>query len=135
MGHQGNNVYFSDDFENAIVTCTCGSLEHGTVAFISNLPDDEFDYLFFIEYSGLPYTKNFWQKLCRAWDLILGRPLQSDMYSSIGEAKKIGEFLIKRAELAEEYLERLKNNKGTKMTLGELRKLVNESSIDKTEGG
>ncbi len=133
MGHQGNNVYFSDDLENAIVTCTCGSLEHGTVAFISNLPADEFDYLFFIEYSGLPYTKNFWQKLCRAWDLILGRPLQSDMYSSIEETKKIGEFLLKRAELAEKYLECIKNNKGTKMTLEELRNKVNESSDYKVD--
>lgn len=135
MGHQRNNVYFSDDFENAIVTCTCGSLEHGIVAFISTLPDDEFDDLFFIEFGGFPYTKNFWEKLCRAWDLILGRQLRFDMYSSIEESKKIGEFLIKRAELAEKYLECLKNNKGTKMTLEELRKLFNESSTEKTEGG
>lgn len=128
MGHQGNNVHFSDDLENAVVTCTCGCQDHGIVTFVSNLPVDEFDYVFCIEYGGLPYTKNFWQKLCRAWDLILGRPLRGDMYSSIDETKKIIEFLTKRVEVAEKTLEEIKLNKSNpKKTLEELRKEINEN--------
>lgn len=124
MSLQHNNIHFSNDYENAVMTCTCGCLDHGTISFKTTLPDDEFDEMFFINVGGIPYSKNFWHKIKHAWGLLLGRAIYLDLESSVGEGKQLAEFLTKRVQIAEDHLENFKKNPKSKMTLGQLRHAI-----------
>ena len=91
---QYDSISFNEGGDRALCICMCGALEHGLLAIHKDRQDAEMG----IQFSAVPWPRNFWGRIQNAWDVFWCRPVNVDLVIAQHDAVKLGNWLADSCE-------------------------------------
>lgn len=89
MSRQYDSLAFTDDKLKCVITCMCGSVEHGALVVNKDKADDEF----YISFSISPWHWKFLDRLKNAIRAFRGQTFDGDLVVTKEDAKKLAAWL------------------------------------------
>lgn len=98
MSRQFDSITFNEKKDKAVVTCECGSPEHGVLIFnVTRYPvtkDWHMNIEFDLSFSAVPYAYKLAHRIRNAVDAFRSRPVDVDLSVIQDDIRKLGQWLL-----------------------------------------